>query len=195
MKEKKILGINGSHKIGGNTGLILGKALEVCENRGFEVEEIDLASRDIRFCTDCGLCKTKYACNIGDDAMDILDALKSADGVIIASPVYFGCVSGRLKTLFDRTLPLRRNGMLLSGKVGAALTVGGSRNGGQEHTIQQIHLWMLINEMTVVGDKQTAHFGGICVGRNPGDALKDEDGIKTVINTAEKVCELLKNSV
>src|SRR4030042_1000083 len=122
----------------------------------------------------------------------MIEALDDADANIVGSPVYFGGISGRLSAFFDRTLPLRRNGMKLAGKIGAALAVGGSRNGGQEFTISGIHHWMLIHEMTVVGDKKTAHFGGICVGRNPGDAMKDEAGVQTVENTAERVVEELK---
>jgi multimeric flavodoxin WrbA len=188
----RIVGVNGSHRADGNSGGMLAKALEVCESRGFEVRQIDLADKDIGFCTSCNLCAKRYGCSQDDDVMDILDALEGADGIIVASPTYFGALSGRLKSFFDRTFPLRRNGMMLAGKVGAVLSVGGSRNGGQEHVIQQIRLWMLIHEMTVVGDMQTAHFGGICVGRNPGDALKDETGMKTVMNTAENVCARLK---
>jgi len=187
----KVVGVNGSHRSNSNAGMILGKALEVCDSHGFEIEQIDLADKIIAFCRDCNGCRDKFTCTQDDDVMDILEKLAGADGIIMASPTYFASVTGRLRALFDRTIPLRRNGMMLAGKVGAALTVGGSRNGGQEHVIDQIHHWMLIHQMTVVGDRETAHFGGICVGRAPGDALKDEVGIKTVINTAENVCSIL----
>jgi len=188
----KVVGVNGSHRRDGNSGMMLERALEVCEAAGFEVEEIDLADKSIGYCTDCGFCAKRYGCSQEDDVKAILDALASADGIIIASPTYFGGVSGRLRALFDRTLPLRRNGMMLSGKVGAALAVGGSRNGGQEYVIQQVHHWMLIHEMTVVGDRKTAHFGGICVARNQGDALKDEAGMATVVNAADNLAGRLK---
>jgi hypothetical protein len=51
---------------------------------------------------------------------------------------------------------------------------------------------MLLNEMVVVSDKKTAHFGGIAVGREPGDALKDEAGVATVVNLSEKIVETLE---
>jgi multimeric flavodoxin WrbA len=81
---------------------------------------------------------------------------------------------------------------MLKDKIGAAIAVGGSRNGGQEQVVEQIHSWMLIQEMTIVGDKKTAHFGGIAVARNLGDALKDEPGVETVVNTALKIAETLE---
>lgn len=187
----KVLGLCGSHR-SGNTELMVKKALEVCKSNGLEVDYVALAGLEVEYCTDCGVCKTAFACPLEDDVMGVLKKMVDADALVVGSPTYFGGVSGKLKALFDRTLPLRRQGYMLKGKVGAALAVGGSRNGGQELVVQQIHNWMLLQEMIVVGDKKTAHFGGICVARNPGDVLKDEVGLETVVNTALKVAETLE---
>lgn len=187
----KVLGLCGSHR-SGNTELMVRKALEVCKSNGLETDYVALAGLRIEFCTGCGVCKNALDCSIKDDVMGVLKKMLDADALVVGSPTYFGCVSGKLKTLFDRTLPLRRQGYLLKGKVGAALAVGGSRNGGQELVVQQIHSWMLLQEMMVVGDRKTAHFGGICVARNNGDVLKDEVGLETVVNTALKVAETLE---
>jgi multimeric flavodoxin WrbA len=190
----KILGISASHRRESNSEMMLSKALEHCKKQGFEVEHIGLWDKDLSFCVVCGFCAKEYGCSQKDDVQKILDSMREADAIIVSTPVYFGGISGRLRALFDRTLPLRRNDMLLSGKIGAALAVGGSRNGDQEYAIQQIHACMLIHEMTIVGDRKTAHFGGICMGRAPGDALKDETGMATVINTAENICSTLKKN-
>jgi len=117
--------------------------------------------------------------------------MRNADALIVGTPTYFASVSGRLKSFFDRTIPLRRNGMMLSGKVGGAIAVGGSRNGGQEKAVSEIVDWMLLHEMLVVSDKKTAHFGGIAVGRESGDALKDDVGVATAVNLSEKIVETL----
>ncbi len=190
----RIVGINGSHRKDSNTGMMVSAALEACSGRGFDVEQIDLWDRKIGYCTVCGKCRGSYCCSIDDDVMDILDRMKSADAILVASPTYFGDVSARLKSLFDRTLPLRRNSMLLSGKVGAGFATGGSRNGGQEKVISQIHSWMLIHQMSVVGDRETAHFGGICVSNKPGSVVDDVEGMTTVLNTAENVCDVLSKN-
>ena len=191
----KVLGINGSHRSGGNTQAMVERVLESCRKAGLQTQLINLAEKEVNYCKDCDLCREKFSCSIEDDAWDIIEAMGKADAIVVGSPTYFGSVTGKLKALFDRTLPLRRNGMKLAGKVGAALAVGGSRNGGQEYTISDIQHWMMIHEMTLVGDKTTAHFGGICVGRKPGDTLKDETGMKTVDNTAEKIIEVLKQNM
>ena len=116
----------------------------------------------------------------------ILSTLERADGIIIASPVYFGSVTAQLKAVFDRTIPLRRQGFRLKNKVGCAISVGGSRNGGQEKTLETVHTWMHIHGMIVVGDD--SHFGGIAV----RPAAEDRIGRKTVVATANKLCDLLE---
>lgn len=189
----KILGISGSHRNEGNTDLLVKKALEVCKDNGHETEFISLSGSNIEFCTHCDACKEPpHKCVINDDVFEILEKMKNSDAIILGSPTYFASVSGRLKALFDRTLPLRRNNLQLSGKLGGAIAIGGSRNGGQEFVAMQIHNWMLLHEMVVVSDKTTAHFGGIAVGRKPGDALEDKTGLQTVENLALKICETLK---
>ena len=145
----KVLGIDGSHRHG-NTEAMVKKALEVCRQKGFETEIVSLADLKIEFCTNCDACKKEFTCSIKDDVMEVLRKMADSNAIIIGSPTYFGGISGRLRALFDRTIPLRRQGNMLKDKIGAALAVGGSRNGGQEQAVEQIHHWMLIQEMTIV---------------------------------------------
>lgn len=194
---KKILGISGSLRKEGNTSILVKRALKVCEDNGAKTEFLSLADFRIENCNDCGFCvkEHNFLCPINDDVPKILEKMIEADAIIIGSPTYFASVSGKLKTLFDRTLPLRRNNFQLSGKIGGAIAVGGSRNGGQEFTIRDIQNWMFLQEMIVVSDRETAHFGGICVARKIGDVLKDELGLKTVENLALKVLETLEKKL
>jgi len=178
----KILGISGSPRKGGNTEILVRRALDVCKKRGADTEFISLAEKRINYWLE----------STRDDVDEILDEMKSSDAIIIGSPTYFASVSGKLKSLFDRTLPLRIDNYRLSGKVGGSIAVGGSRNGGQEHVCTQIHNWMLLHEMIIVADRKTAHFGGIAVGRDPGDVLKDRLGISTVENLANRVFDVTK---
>jgi len=187
----KILGISGSPRKEGNTSILVKRALGICREKGAEIEFISLADKEILYCDNCNACvpRNNFLCPKNDDVPEILERMKSADALIIGSPAYFSSVSGKLKSLFDRTLPLRRNNFQLSGKVGGAIAVGGSRNGGQEFVLRDIQNWMLLHEMIIVGDKKTAHFGGIAVGRKLGDVLNDEVGMKTVENLAVMVFE------
>lgn len=182
----KIVGISGSPRKGGNCEKMIKTVLKAAENRGFETEEVLVSALKIAPCKACGACRERGSCIIEDDMETVNEKLAQADGIIVASPVYMGNYPAQLKALFDRSVILRRQDFALKNKVGAALTVGGSRNGGQEKTIQSIQDWMHIHSMIIVGDG--AHFGGITW--NPAE--EDEVGMKTVRDTVEKVCDVLK---
>jgi multimeric flavodoxin WrbA len=171
-----VVGISGSPRKAGNTEFLLGEALAVAKERGFETERLNCSELRVDFCTDCGDCSKGRPCPKEDDAAQILEALQRADGIIVASPVYFGSVTAQLKAVFDRTIPLRRQGFKLKDKIGCAATVGASRNGGQERA------------MIVVADN--SHFGGIAV----RPAYEDRIGRKTVVASANKLCDLLERT-
>ncbi|MCD5425851.1 MAG: flavodoxin family protein [Methanosarcinaceae archaeon] len=181
----KILGISGSPTKDGNNEKAINIVLDIAKNNGFDVEQIFHSAIDINPCNACGICAKGNDCPIDDDVKETLPKLIEADAIIVSSPVYFGSVSAQIKSLFDRSVILRRRGFALKNKIGAALSVGGSRNGGQEKTIQIIHDWMHIQSMIIVGDGN--HFGGIL--HKPIES--DEIGIKTVEDTIENVCEVL----
>ncbi len=181
----KITGISGSPNSGGNNEKIIDLALSIAKEKGYETEKILLSKLKVSPCNDCGTCRKSKDCPIEDDMADICEKLESSDAILVSSPVYFGSVSAQVKALFDRSILLRRNGFLLKGKVGGAFAVGGSRNGGQEFTIQAIHSWMHIHGMLVVGDM--SHFGGTAL--RPVES--DEVGLKTVRDTVGLVCETL----
>ncbi len=181
-----VVGICGSPKKAGNTEFLLNEALAVCTERGFQTERRLCSEISVDFCSDCGDCSKGKPCPKDDDMPGFLEALQKADGIIVASPVYFGNVTGQLKAVFDRTIPLRRQGFRLKDKIGCAVAVGGARNGGQEKALESIHAWMHIQGMVVVGDD--AHFGGIAV----RPAAEDRIGRKTVVASANKLCDLLE---
>lgn len=183
-----VVGISGSPRKGGNTEFLLNEALGVALERDFGVERLFCSEMKVGFCMDCGNCAKGKACPEEDDMPIILDALEKADGIIAASPVYFGSVTAQLKSVFDRTIPLRRQGMKLKDKVGCGITIGGARNGGQEKAMESIHAWMHIHGMIVVGD--SSHFGGIAV----RPASEDRIGRKTVLASANKLCDLLERT-
>ena len=187
----KIIGICGSPR-NGNTSFLIKEALKSAEEEGAETEFISLSDKELNPCIACEVCKQEGECVIMDDINEILEKMKEADGIIIGSPVYFGGVSAQTKMLFDRSRPCRI-GFKLKNNIGGAISVGASRNGGQETTIRQIHDFMLIHSMIVVGDKEpTAHYGGTGVGGAVDACENDEAGINTARNLGKKVAEVVK---
>ncbi|MFZ2498716.1 MAG: flavodoxin family protein [Methanosarcina sp.] len=182
----KILGISGSPRKGQNCEKMIGSVLELAKEKGFETDSVLLSTSEVGLCKACGACRERDFCVIEDDMEEIYEKMRTSDGIIVAAPVYMGNYPAQLKALFDRSVLLRRKDFALKNKVGAALSIGGSRNGGQEKTIQSIHDWMHIHGMIVVGDN--AHFGGVAW--NPVE--EDAVGMQTVIETAKKLCDVLE---
>jgi len=181
----KILLINGSPRKENCTRMI-DFVLPIIEKEGHNTKIILLSEKKINFCQGCGFCKTQPFCVQKDDMNAINEELSRSDAIIFVTPVYFGSMSGQLKTMFDRTLPMRRSPrLMLKDKIGAVFSVGGSRNGGQETTINDVMNAMHIQGMVVVGDD--SHFGGAVV----APFEDDEIGRETLKATVEKICRLL----
>lgn len=190
----KILLINGSHRKNGNTHGILEVIKKEFEEVTSDCEIVDLADYDIQYCQghESSFCREK-GCPLDDNVSDILDKMKEADAIIIASPVYMGNVTGKLKSFMDRSIILRRKDFSLRQKVGAAIAIGGVRGGGQEFTILTIQEFMLIHDMTVVSDgKPSSHFGVVVEAKNPGDFEKDEKAIDAAKNLAKRILSELQ---
>jgi multimeric flavodoxin WrbA len=102
-----IVAVNGSPHAGiGTTSLMIEMLRPTLTGEGFDLEVIDLAGKNIEYCTGCAFCMEKGRCWIDDDHRKVVDQLLAADGVILASPVYFMQVTGQMKTFLDRCLAL-----------------------------------------------------------------------------------------
>lgn len=110
----KILAINASARKKGTTTRLARAALEGAAAAGAETEMVMLAEKDIRFCANCLTCYQDVASRIGrcaieDDMREILEKIAEADGVLLASPVHSGFVTGLMTTFFERAVwPLCR---------------------------------------------------------------------------------------
>ncbi|MEW6661195.1 MAG: flavodoxin family protein [Bacillota bacterium] len=129
----KVLAINGSPRKGKNTAQMLSLALQEAERFGAQTELIEISDYKIEYCQGCNKCLRQDACSISDDdGVVLLEKMRNADGILLGSPVYFGNITGQLKTLIDRTRSLHMVRNALQGKVGGALVQAGLRHGGQE---------------------------------------------------------------
>ncbi len=186
----KIIGVIGSPRTGSNTEILIKKALKSAEQVGAQTDIINLASAEIEPCIACDICKHTGECSIYDDMQGITQKLAKTHGLILGSPVYFGNVTSQMKIFMDRSRPLRID-FKLKNKVAGAISVGASRNGGQETTISAMHEFLLIHDAIIVGDgAPLAHYGGTGVGGVVGDTKQDEHGIETSINLGKRVAEL-----
>lgn len=159
-----IIGLNGSPNRQGNTAFLLETALKSAAELGAETETIfvqEILNKLKRpFCIACET-PCRGVCYAGTEMEAALERLTQADGLFLASPVYFGTVSAQLKSFWDKTRRLRGDKKLLN-TVGGALTSGGARFGGQETTLRAIHTMMFVQGMIIIGDsheKSPGHHG------------------------------------
>ena len=100
----KIAAVLGSPRPQGNSSTLAQKFLETARELGAEVQVYPLNRMSFQGCQGCGACKTdRETCILEDDLTPVLEDIKAADVLVLASPVYFGDLSGQLKCFFDRT--------------------------------------------------------------------------------------------
>ena len=100
----KIVAVLGSPRPQGNSSTLARAFLQAAGEQGAEITEYLLNQMDFKGCQGCGACKTeRETCILEDDLTPVLQAVRDADVLVLASPVYFGDLSGQLKCFFDRT--------------------------------------------------------------------------------------------
>lgn len=129
----RVLGIMGSPRIKGNTDLLLDEALKGAQTQGAEVEKIIVDKLKIAPCREYYGCLRDGNCVIRDDMDDIYPKLLEADGIIVASPMFFYGLTSQVKALIDRCQALWARKYILkqdlpdSGRKGAFIAVGATR--------------------------------------------------------------------
>ncbi|GAB4419474.1 MAG: flavodoxin family protein [Thermodesulfovibrionales bacterium] len=98
----KVIAFNGSPRIHGNTEVLLKETLKAVDEAGHEIRLFELNLTDIKPCQDCGGCDKTGECIIKDDMGEIYDAIREADRIILASPIFFFGLSAQAKIMIDR---------------------------------------------------------------------------------------------
>jgi multimeric flavodoxin WrbA len=100
----KIVLVVGSPRPDGNSAWLAQRLLDAAEGLGAEVQKFFVNKMQFAGCQGCESCKTTSdRCILEDELTEVLEAIRKADTLVLASPVYFGDISGRLKCFFDRT--------------------------------------------------------------------------------------------
>ncbi|MCF7790397.1 MAG: flavodoxin family protein [Victivallales bacterium] len=101
----KIIGINGSPRLNGNSAFLLEKITQAFSLKGHETVTYNLNSMNYRGCQGCMACKTagKTCCILNDDLKDLLKHIETSDIIALISPVYFGDITSQAKGFIDRT--------------------------------------------------------------------------------------------
>ncbi|MEE4117018.1 MAG: flavodoxin family protein [Marinilabiliaceae bacterium] len=185
-----VIAINGSPRKKGNTEILLRTVLDEIASSGIDTEIIQLGGKKVNGCVACMKCKKEKdgLCHKKNDLInEIIRKMIKADAIIIGSPVYFSDITSETKALIDVAgYALRAAGNPLRRKIGAAVIA--VRRAGGMPSFDSINHFFLINEMIVPGST----YWNIGIGREKGDVLNDEEGIKTMKNLGKNIAWLLK---
>ncbi|MDD5038309.1 MAG: flavodoxin family protein [Dehalococcoidales bacterium] len=122
----KILAIVGSPRINGNTNYLVDRALEEAVTHGCEIEKIMLSQYRVNPCLGHQQCASFSVCRQKDDAAWILEKYANADGVILASPVYYYNMTAQMKCFIDRNYFLYTHNINLKALCAGLIVVAGS---------------------------------------------------------------------
>ncbi|MCL5261025.1 MAG: flavodoxin family protein [Gammaproteobacteria bacterium] len=187
----KVIAFNGSPRKDGNTAHLLRVVLAELEKNGIATEEIHVGAKQIQGCLGCMQCyvhKNKHCVLKNDPVNAWIDKMIAADGIILGSPVYCADLSGQIKTFMDRTsLVACANDWMFKRKVGAAVVA--VRRAGAVHTFHSLNAYFNIAQMVVAGSS----YWNMGFGRDPGEVLKDAEGMQTMRNLGLNMAWLLKS--
>ncbi len=181
----KVLLINGSPKRDGNTAIALNEIEKTLNANGIETETVQVGGKDIRGCVACGFCNTHAKCAFLDVVNETAEKFEKADGLIVASPVYFASANGTLISFLDRLFYSTRFDKTM--KVGASVAV--CRRGGASATFDGLNKYFTISGMPVV----SSQYWNIVHGRDKGEAEQDGEGLQCMRTLAKNAAFLIKS--
>jgi multimeric flavodoxin WrbA len=134
--KMKVVGIGGSPRLKGNSNYLLDQVLDELASHGVETEKIILNEYKIGPCQAHDNCHDVTECLQQDDAPWILKKFSQADGVVVASPVYFGTISAQVKTFMDRSFFLFGHHIQMKAKCYGLIAIAG--RGGFNEAIEEL---------------------------------------------------------
>lgn len=181
----KVLILNGSPKPNGNTATALKEMEKVFEKNNIEYENILLGNKAIRGCVSCGTCGEKGKCVFDDVVNELAVKFEQAEGLVVASPVYYASANATLVAALDRLFYSSHFDKRM--KVGASVVV--ARRGGCSATFDELNKYFTISGMPVASSQywNSAHGGA------PGESALDAEGMQTMRTLAENMSFLMKS--
>ena len=181
----KVLLINASPRPNGNTALALREMEKVFVEEGVEVETVRIGSEAIRGCIACNTCAKTGKCVFDDAVNETAPKFEAADGLVVATPVYYGSPNGTLETFLDRLFYSTSFDKTM--KVGASVAI--CRRGGASATFDALNKYFTISGMPVASSQywNSVHGGA------PGEAEQDAEGLQTMRVLARNMAFLIKS--
>lgn len=181
----KVLIINGSPRVNGNTTIAIREMEQVFAENGVETETVQIGMKDVRGCIACGHCAETGKCVFDDVVNELAPKFEAADGLVIASPVYYASANATLIACLDRLFYSTHFNKTM--KVGASVVC--ARRGGCSATFDELNKYFTIANMPIA----SSQYWNSIHGREPGKAQMDEEGKQTMRVLARNMTFLMKS--
>ncbi len=181
----KVLMINGSPRINGNTSVALREMEKVFKEKGVEVTTVQVGNKDIRGCIACSKCVGSGKCVFDDSVNKIAPLFEEADGLVVATPVYYASANATLIALLDRLFYSTHYDKTM--KVGASVV--SARRGGCSSTFDELNKFFTISGMPIAS---SVYWNSIH-GAAEGEAEMDEEGKQTMRTLARNMIFLIES--
>jgi len=181
----KVLIVNGSPHREGNVSVAIDELKKTFAAEGVEIENVEIGIKRVSGCLGCYVCGKLGKCVVEDVVNDAAEKFKTADGLVVASPVYYASPNGTLISFLDRLFLSTRFDKRM--KVGAAVAV--ARRGGCSATFDVLNKYFTISGMPVASSQywNSVHGGA------PGQAAEDAEGLQTMRTLAKNMTFLMKS--
>ncbi len=177
--------INGSPRKDGNTSIALEEMRKTFEAEGVETEIVRVGNQDVRGCIACGRCGETGKCVFDDVVNELAPKFQAADGLVVASPVYYASANATLIAVLDRLFYSSHFDKTM--KVGASVVC--ARRGGCSATFDELNKYFTISNMPVA----SSQYWNSIHGRLPREAEMDEEGKQTMRVLARNMTFLMKS--
>ena len=181
----KVLILNGSPRANGNTSIALNELAKIFAEEEIETEIVQLGNKNIRGCIACGSCFKNGKCVFDDMVNELAPKFEAADGLVVASPVYYASANATLIAALDRLFYSTHFDKTM--KVGASVVV--ARRGGCSATFDELNKYFTICGMPVA----SSQYWNCVHGREKGEAELDAEGLQTMRTLARNMSFLMKS--
>lgn len=182
----KVLLINGSPKVNGNTAISLKEMQKVFEAEGIQTELIHVGNQAVRGCVACGKCYELGKCVFDDVVNETASKLAETDGIVIGSPVYYASANATLMAFMQR-LFYSTSAIKKTMKVGCSVVV--ARRGGLSSTYDEMNKFFGISGMPIA----SGQYWNSVHGSAPGQAAEDAEGMQGMRTLARNMTFLMKS--
>ena len=181
----KVLIINGSPRKDGNTSIAIREMVKIFEKESIDAEVVQVGAEAVRGCIACGRCAETGKCVFNDVVNELAPKFEEADGLVVASPVYYASANATLIAVLDRLFYSSHFDKTM--KVGASVVC--ARRGGCSATFDELNKYFTISNMPIA----SSQYWNSIHGRGQGEAEMDEEGKQTMRVLARNMIFLMRS--